>query len=72
QLRGIQTTMTVRAFQIEFISLPFTLLNEINSLQGFRWAGFTDRPEKVFIVDNCKENRDRLDSLIGEYHEYKT
>jgi hypothetical protein len=55
QLRGIQTTMTVRAFQIEFISLPFTLLNEINSLQGFRW--------EVWIVDNCKENRDKLDSL---------
>jgi hypothetical protein len=73
RLLGIWATIIVRENNIQFISLPFGLINEIKSFKGVRRIGFSNKPMNIWIIDNCKANRDRLDYLhIGEYHEYKT
>lgn len=58
-------TLDVKGGRIWFVKSAFPLKDEIKSMQGSRWHGFDEPPQKIWSVLDCERNRFQLDYLQG-------
>lgn len=51
--------------RIKFLDAPFALKDEIKAMQGAKWHGYDDHPEKVWSVKDCYRNDFQLAWMQG-------